>query len=144
MKPLDHGLVFTCGFIEHVGRVCGIKRSVAVEAFGHDNISRLYNLADVFHSQSLEDNFIDWEERVTFPRGDYNTHINAQFRVPSEYAVGKVFARLIQELDLSPVDGIFSVYNSFIADLICDYSNHVIFTPINELALSYREGALIK
>lgn len=143
MKPLDHGLVFVCGFIEHIGREYKLERSVVVDTFGEENIRRLYTLADVFHCQSLENNLIDWEERLTFPRGDYATHINAKFRVPSPYAVGKVYARLIQMLEFEPVEGIFQVYHSFLAELICNYNNHVIFTPIQELAQSYREGALI-
>lgn len=144
MKKLNYDLVFVCGLIEHIGRQKFLPREDVVETLGRDELKNLLDYADVFHCQSLGDNLIELEERFQFNTGSFTTHINAQFRVPSEYQVGKVYAWLIQELFEDLVDGILQIYKSPISHLIVDYNTHVIFTPIAELVEAYKEGKLIE
>lgn len=144
MKKLDYSLVFVCGLIEHIGRQKKLPREEVIEIMGSNLLKNYYEYADVFHCMSLEDNLSELEEQLTFPQGDYINHLDSMFKVPSEYQVGKVYTMIIQELFDDPIDGIYKLYNSFLAKLINDYNTHTIFTPIDELVLSYKEGILIE
>lgn len=142
-KPLDYRLLFVCGLIEHVGRAYGLERHVVVNTMGRETLQNLYDYADVFHCQSLEDNLVELEEYIVFPKGNYTTHVDARFYVPSEYEVARVYVRLIQDLGKEGVDGVFAVYNSFLSGMITDYSNHVLFTPAEILRDSFVTGMFI-
>ena len=57
----DNDLFFTCSLIEYIARKTKNKRADVVNALGRKNIEKIYELADVYHSDNIDrvsDDFI--------------------------------------------------------------------------------------
>jgi len=50
----DNDLFFTCSLIEYIARKTRNERSVIVNALGKTSISKIYDLADIYHSDNIE------------------------------------------------------------------------------------------
>lgn len=143
-KDVYMDLIFTCAVIEYIGRTKKLPRTDVIAALGRENIENIFEFADVYHCEPLENSLIEWEERgVLFPTGNFDNTTNLKYPLPSAYAIGKVYAKIICQLDVPPIDGLYQVYYSFLNELLDDYHSQTIFMPPNELAQSLREGALI-
>lgn len=58
----ENDLFFTCSFLEYLGRKTKNRRCDVVNALGREEIERIYELADVYHSDNIErvsDDFIE-------------------------------------------------------------------------------------
>ena len=47
-------LFYTCSLIEYIARKTQNQRSVVANALGKERISKIYDLADVYHSDNIE------------------------------------------------------------------------------------------
>ena len=57
----DNDLFFTCAFIDYIARKTKNRRKDVVCALGNKNLTKIYELADVYHSDNIErvsDDFI--------------------------------------------------------------------------------------
>ena len=60
-------LFYTCSLIDYIARKTKNRRKDIVDALGEDRIAKIYNLADVYHSDNIErvsDDFIA-EAKIT-------------------------------------------------------------------------------
>lgn len=58
----ENDLFFTCSLIEYIARKTKNKRSDTVDCLGRTAIEKIYDLADVYHSDNIEtvsDEFIE-------------------------------------------------------------------------------------
>ena len=141
---LDNDLVFSCGFIEYIGRQRNLPRYKVVNILGRKNLRNLYKNASVFHNLTLDACLGEWEEMVIeFPHGDFINYQNSNFRVPEEFEVGEMYARIIQGLELEPIEGIIEIYNSKLSELIDDYNTYLVHTDSDYLVASYKAGKLL-
>ena len=53
--PKENDLFFTCSLIDYIARKTKNKRSVVVNALGKELIAKIYELADIYHSDKIED-----------------------------------------------------------------------------------------
>lgn len=61
----DNDLFFTCSLIEYIARKTKNRRKDVVSALDKKNISKIYDLADVYHSDNINrvsDDFINAAE----------------------------------------------------------------------------------
>ena len=49
----DNNLFFTCSLIEYIARKTKNRRKDVVSALDKQNISKIYDLADVYHSDNI-------------------------------------------------------------------------------------------
>jgi len=49
----DNDLFFTCSLIEYISRKTKNKRADIVNALGKETISKIYELADIYHSDNI-------------------------------------------------------------------------------------------
>ncbi len=115
----DNELFFTCSLIEYIGRKTKNTRASVVNALGRSRISKIYELADVYHSNSLDrvsDNFI---ADAKIASGSFDNVASAKYAVPSHWDIGKVYKRLIlgisRETGMEIVDALLAAYNSFVS-----------------------------
>ena len=69
-------LFFTCSLIEYIARKTKNKRADVVNALGRKNIEKIYELADVYHSDNIDrvsDDFIQEAGIVSGSIDDYNS-----------------------------------------------------------------------
>lgn len=57
----ENDLFFTCSLIDYIARKTKNKRSAVVNALGRASIAKIYDLADIYHSDNIDrvsDDFI--------------------------------------------------------------------------------------
>ena len=50
----DNDLFFTCSLIDYIARMTKNRRKDVVNALNKKNISKIYELADVYHSDNID------------------------------------------------------------------------------------------
>ena len=51
----DNDLFYTCSLIDYIARKTKNERSVVVNALGKELLEKIYDLADVYHCDNIED-----------------------------------------------------------------------------------------
>ena len=143
----DNDLFFTCSLIEYISRKTKNIRADVVNALGKNRISKIYDLADVYHCDNIDsvsDNFIDEANIVS---GEYDNVADCGYAVPSHWDIGKVYKRLIkmvaEDEKIEYVDALIEVYNSFISSKIDDYNSSVYYENPSYIYESYRENKML-
>ena len=144
MTRSDNKLFYTCSLIEYIGRDTNNKRIDVVNALGKENIGRIYEFSDVFHSDQIESVATEWCNRCNIQKGTFDNISVCRYRLPSHWDIGKVYCRLIKALGGNLVDTLFEVYSSWLAPKIDDYNIAVYYMSPEYLYLSYKEGYLLE
>ena len=53
-NPKDNDLFFTCSLIDYIARKTKNKRVYVVEKLGKKRLEKIYDLADIYHSDNIE------------------------------------------------------------------------------------------
>lgn len=90
-------------------------------------ITKIYELADVYHSDNIERVSDDFIISAQISQGNFDNVGEANYAVPSHLDIGKVYKRLIlgiaRERGISVIDALIAAYNSFVSDKIDDYNS---------------------
>ena len=123
----SNDLFFTCSLIDYIARKTRNKRSDVVNKLGRKNIEKIYDLADVYHSDNIDRVSEDFIEAAGIQEGTFDNVAAAEYAVPSHWDIGKVYKRLIlgiaREKRIGVVDALFEAYNSFVSGKIDDYNS---------------------
>ena len=148
MKIDDNSLFFTCSLLELIGRTTRQKRSAVTELLGKKVIAHIYANADVLHCEPIAktaDYYIDF---CHIPVGDFDNVAACKYAVPSYWDIGKVYARLIEDVAVSDVvDTLFMVYHSAVSDMISNYNSDFFYQSreyIKEYFISNGDSSEIK
>ena len=148
MKIDDNSLFFTCSLLELIGRTTRQKRSAVTELLGKKVIAHIYANADVLHCEPIAktaDYYIDF---CHIPAGDFDNVADCKYAVPSYWDIGKVYARLIEDVAVSDaVDTLFMVYHSVVSDMISNYNSDFFYQSreyIKEYFISNGDSFKIK
>ena len=127
----DNDLFHTCSLIDYIARKTKNKRVAVVDALGKERIAKIYDLADIYHSDNIGRVSDDFIEEAKISVGNFDNVGECQYAVPSHWDIGKVYKRLIKQVALEKkidvVDAIIEVYHSFISDKIDDYNSSVYY-----------------
>lgn len=63
----DNDLFYTCSLIDYIARKTKNKRVAVVDALGKERIAKIYDLADIYHSDNIERVSDDFIEEAKFP-----------------------------------------------------------------------------
>lgn len=123
----DNDLFYTCSLIEYIARKTKNKRADIVNALGKKSIKKIYELADIYHSDNIERVSDDFILDSGIKTGTFDNVSAAKYAVPSHWDIGKVYKRLIlgisKEKNMDITDALFAAYNSFVSDKIDDYNS---------------------
>mgnify|MGYP005762975563 FL=1 len=82
-----------------------------VNKLGRKNIEKIYDLADVYHSDNIDRVSEDFIETAGIQEGTFDNVAAAKYAVPSHWDIGKVYKRLIlgiaREKRIGVVDALF-------------------------------------
>ena len=143
--PKANDLFFTCSLIDYIARKTKNKRSAVVNALGKTSVAKIYDLADIYHSNNIDRVSEDFIKSAHIPEGNFDNVADAKYAVPSHWDMGKVYKRLIlgiaREQKIDVVEALFLAYNSFVRDKIDDYNSSFYYdAPQNILnAFLYNE-----
>lgn len=141
----DNDLFFTCSLIDYIARKTKNKRAYVVNRLGKENIEKIYDLADVYHSDNIDRVSDDFIEAAEIEKGSFDNVKAAKYAVPTHWDIGKVYKRLVKgiakEKNVTIPEAVFMAYNSFVSDKIDDYNSSFYYdAPQNILnAFLYNE-----
>lgn len=143
----DNDLFFTCSLIEYISRKTKNTRAEVVNRLGKDRISKIYNLADVYHCDNIDSVCDDFINEANILSGKFDNIADCAYAVPSYWDIGKVYKRLIKMVDedekIEVVDALIEVYNSFISSKIDDYNSSFYYENPNYIFECYKEKKIL-
>lgn len=143
----DNDLFFTCSLIDYIARKTKNKRSAVVNALGRTSVEKIYDLADVYHSDNIERVSDDFIASAHISEGSFDNVGAAKYAVPSHWDIGKVYKRLIlgiaKEKNISVIDALFTAYNSFVSDKIEDFNSSFYYDAPQNILNAYLEGNIV-
>ena len=130
MKINDSDLFFTCSLIELIGRSTKQKRSAVVALLGEKIRSHIYSNAGVLHCEPIAKNADAFIEICNIPEGTFDNVADCKYEVPDYWTIGKVFARLIEDVASgNAIETLQEVYSSPVCDAISNYNSDFFYQP---------------
>lgn len=142
----ENDLFFTCSLIDYIARKTQNKRSVVVNTLGKSSIAKIYDLADIYHSDNIDRVSDDFIKSANISEGTFDCVSSAKYSVPSHWDIGKVFKRLIlgisREKNMEIIDALFAAYNSFVSDKIEDFNSSFYYDAPQNILNAYLSGRI--
>lgn len=139
-------LFFTCSLIEYIARKTKNKCSDVVNALGRASIEKIYDLADIYHSDNIETVSDEFIKKSGLTTGTFDNVAAAKYAIPSCWDIGKVYKRLIlgiaEKKELSIVDALFEAYHSFVSDKIEDYNSSFYYDAPQNILNAFLDGKI--
>ena len=127
MSQKDNDLFFTCALIDYIARKTKNTRTDVVNRLGKEQISKIFELAVIYHCDNPDRVCDDFIESAHIETGTFDNIADCGYAVPSYWDIGKVYKRLIkmvaEDKKTDVIDALFEVYNSFISPAIDDYNS---------------------
>ena len=143
----DNDLFFTCSLIEYISRKTKNIRVDVVNKLGKTRISKIYELADVYHCDNIDSVSNYFIDDANIHMGEFDNLSDCGYAVPSHWDIGKVYKRLIKMVadyeQIEVVDALIEVYNSFISPKIDDYNSSVYYENPNYIFECYKENEML-
>lgn len=142
----SNDLFFTCSLIDYIARKTKNRRADVVNALGKSAIVKIYDLADIYHSDNIEQVSEDFIRSAQISRGSFDNISSARYAIPSHWDVGKVYKRLIlgisKNKNIDVVDALFEAYNSFVSDKIEDFNSSFYYDAPGNILNAFLEGKI--
>ena len=143
----DNDLFFTCSLIEYISRKTKNIRADVVNKLGKTRISKIYELADVYHCDNIDSVSEEFIGKCNIQEGKFDNVGECKYAIPTYWDIGKVYKRLIKKVSESEgvpvIDALIKVYNSFISEKIDDYNSSVYYENPSYIFESYRENKML-
>jgi hypothetical protein len=140
----QNDLFFVCSLIEYIARKTKNHRNVVVNAIGRERMERLYELADVYHSENIDKVSDELVARSAIEEGRFDNVAACRYTVPTFWDIGKVYKRLIAEVaarqQKPPIAALVEVYNSWLSRKIEDFNCSMYYENPDYLYQSYVKG----
>ncbi len=142
----ENDLFFTCSLIEYIARKTTNHRSVVVNMLGKKRIEKIYELADIYHSDNIDRVSDDFIQESGIINGNFDNVKNGRYSIPSHWDMGKVYKRLVlgaaREKHMDIVDALIDVYNSFVCEMIDNYNSSFYYDNPQNILNAYLTGEI--
>lgn len=142
----ENDLFFTCSLIDYIARKNKNKRADIVNALGKECLYKIYDLADVYHSDNIDRVSDDFILETKISEGKFDNVGRAKYAVPSHWDIGKVYKRLIlgiaKEKQIGVIEALLEAYNSFVSDLIDDYNSSFYYDAPQNILNTFLYGVI--
>ena len=143
----DNDLVYTCSLIDYIARKTKNTRADVVNTLGVNRIRKIYDLADIYHSDNIDRVSTDYIEDANIKNGTFDNVGIFTYSIPSHWDIGKVYKRLIKQVaeteKVDVVEALMKVYNSFISSKIDDYNSSVYYENPSYIYECYMENKML-
>ena len=146
----DNDLFSVCGLIDYIARKTKNKRSYVVNRLGKKRLEKIYDLADVYHCDNIDQVSGEFIEAADIEQGSFDNVGECKYSIPSHWDIGKVYKRLIirvsgaEDKDKDRIDTLVEVYNSFISLKIDDYNSSVYYENSEYIFECYKEKKMLQ
>ena len=143
----DNDLFFTCSLIDYIARKTQNTRADVVNMLGAEKVEKIYDLADIYHSDNIERVSDDFIREAGIKNGEFDNVNECNYAIPSHWDIGKVYKRLIKSVaeyeKIDVIDALIEVYNSFLSEKIDDYNSSMYYENPSYLLECYLEKKVI-
>ena len=143
----ENDLFFTCSLIDYIARKTKNTRAKTVNALGKKNLEKIYDLADIYHSDNIDRVSDDFIKEADIKTGNFDNVAECKYAIPTHWDIGKVYKRLIKSVaeyeKIGIIDALWKVYNSFISAKIDDYNSSIYYENPSYLLECYLENKVI-
>lgn len=144
--PKSNDLFFICSLIDYIARKTKNKRSAVVNTLGKSMVTKIYELADVYHSDNIDRISDDFIEASGLAKGNFDNVKASKYAVPSHWDIGKVYKRLILGIakhnNIDIIEALFEAYNSFVSDKIEDFNSSFYYDAPQNILNAYIYGKI--
>ena len=122
------------------------KKKNEVGKLGKKTINKIYNLAEVYHSENIEEIAEEFIEKAEIKNGNYDITMNCEYRIPSFWEIGRVYQRLIVKVAQSEekyIDTLIDVLESWIIEKIDNYNSSMYYESPEYIYACYEEGKVL-
>ncbi|MDO5425761.1 MAG: hypothetical protein Q4F41_18790 [Eubacteriales bacterium] len=137
----SNDLFFTCSLIDYIARKTKNRRKDVVNALGPARIRKIYDLADVYHSDNIDRVSEDFIAEASIQEGDFDNVEACRYAIPSHWDIGKVYKRLVLGImdaeKVSVEEAIRRAYNSFVSEKIDDYNSSFYYDAPQNILNAY-------
>ncbi len=142
----ENNLFFTCSLIEYIARKTKNRKKYIVEKMGYDNIKKIYELAEVYHSENIEKVCDEFIELCKIENGIYDIVAETQYRVPTYFEIGRIYERLIVMINNNKdeyIKTLEEVMKSWIIEKIDNYNSSMYYENPSYIYQCYVEGKVL-
>lgn len=140
-----NNLFFACSLIEYIARKVKSHRDTVVNAIGEKKLSKIFDLADVYHSENIDK--VSDELIAKHSIASENFEIACKYAVPSHWDIGKVYKRLIIDIaeheQINFIQALIKAYNSPISRKIENFNSSMYYENQNYIFACYCEGEVL-
>lgn len=143
---LENNLFYTCSLIEYIARLTKNEKKDIINYLGKDNIKKIYDLADIYHSDNIKRVANDFIELCNIESSNYDIIKRCKYNVPSYYDIGKVYTRLIIMVDNNSnnyIDTLIKIMSSWIIKDIDNYNSSMYYENPSYIYCCYKEGKIL-
>lgn len=142
----ENDLFFTCSLIEYMARKTKNHRVDVVRSLGRDAIGKIYDLADVYHCENIDEVADSFIEQAKITEGSFDNVGSARYIVPSHWDIGKVYKRLILGIQkaegVDVTEALWRAYESFVTEKIEDYNSAFYYDAPQNILGAYLYGEI--
>ena len=142
----DNDLFFVCSLIEHIARKTKNTKKYVVEKLGKENVKKIYELAEVYHSENLEKVSDEFIEKCKIVNSNYDTVSKCKCRVPTIWELGRIYQRLIIMVNNNKdeyIDTLLEILSSWIIPKIDNYNSSMYYENPDYIYECYIEKKII-
>lgn len=140
----ENNLFFVCSLVEYIARLTQNEKKVIVEKLGKEKLKKIYELADVYHSENILKVANELTKECNIEMGSYI--LNLKDSLPTFWDIGKIYQRLIIMLDNSPnsfIDNLCEVLSSWLVKKIDDYESSMYYETPEYIYECYKNGKIL-
>lgn len=142
----SNDLFFVCSLIDYIARKTLNKRRDVVDALGREAIEKIYELADIYHSDNIDNVSDQFIEEAGIREGCFDNVGECGYSIPSHWDIGKVYKRLIlgiaREKNVPVTDALFLAYHSYVSDKIDDYNSSFYYDNPQNILTAFIDGKI--
>lgn len=142
----ENDLFFTCSLIEFIARKTKNSKKTIIEKLGKNTIEKIYDLAEVYHSENIEKVANEFIERSNIKIGQYDHISNCKYNIPTHFDIGKVYKRLIIMVDsneINYIDTLIKVLSSSFIEKIDNYNSSMYYENPDYIYECYIENKIL-
>lgn len=142
----SNDLFYTCSLIAYIARKTKNRQADIENYHGKKTLEKIYDLADIYHSDNIERVSSDFIEEKVVNTGMFDNVSRCEYSVPSHWDIGKVYKRLIlmasQAENTEIIDTLITVYNSRTSELLEDYNSSFYYENPQTIFYTYQNGGI--
>lgn len=142
----ENDLFYVCSLIEYISRKTKNTKRIVVEKMGKERISKIYELAEIYHCENIEKVAYEFIDDANIKNGEYDNISNCKYNVPTYWDIGKVYKRLIIMINNNKeryVDTLIEVLSSWIIEKIDNYNSSMYYENPDYIYQCYIEGKVL-